>query len=423
MPIDPEASMGTLPNGLRYYVRPNPRPANRIELRLVVKAGSVLEDDDQLGLAHFVEHMQFEGTRNFPGQGINQFLASLGLGIGADSNASTSYDETQYSLRIPSDTPDVLDRGLAVLPEPSPGDLFYDIEGDPFVGTGGLEYLHGIGWLEEDGTFSCRALWAHTPAEERKAFEDLIDLIVERRRRHPDMHVYHYAAYEPTALGRLMGRYGTREEELDDLFRGQVFVDLYRVASVADVTVRLERAYAKHLRGDLRGRVESFLQRTGVGLSLGAFGISARLQVDPARDPLPALHALLDLPLRLEASGGFRALVVFDEFQDIGRIDGLDGLLRSHIQHQGEVASYVFAGSEPGLMRLLFETKDRPLYGSAVPMRLGRLADLELLAIAFERPGLAFTLFLLGGEILHEHADDFTPVAPQGAQVVENQGR
>jgi len=164
-----------------------------------------------------------------------------------------------------------------------------------------------------------------------------------------------------------------------------VLVDLYRVASVADVTVRLERAYAKHLRGELRGRVESFLQRTGVGLSLGAFGISARLQVDPARDPLPALHALLDLPLRLEASGGFRALVVFDEFQDIGRIDGLDGLLRSHIQHQGEVASYVFAGSEPGLMRLLFETKDRPLYGSAVPMRLGRLADADLAAYVARR--------------------------------------
>ena len=157
-----------------------------------------------------------------------------------------------------------------------------------------------------------------------------------------------------------------------------VLVDLYRVSSIADVTVRLERAYARHLRGELRGRVEAFLQRTGVGLSLGAFGISARLQLDPARDPLPALHALLDLPLRLEASGGYRALVVFDEFQDIGRIDGLDGLLRSHIQHQGEVASYVFAGSEPGLMRLLFETKDRPLYGSAVPMRLGRLADADL---------------------------------------------
>jgi uncharacterized protein len=169
-----------------------------------------------------------------------------------------------------------------------------------------------------------------------------------------------------------------------------VLVDLYRVSSIGDVTVRLERAYAKQLKGDLRRRVESFLQRTGVGLSLGAFGISAQLQLEPMQDPLPALHALLELPLRLEEAGGYRALIAFDEFQDIGRIDGLDGLLRSHIQHHGEVASYVFAGSEPGLMRLLFESKDRPLYGSAVPMRLGRLADGDIagyVAARFEATG------------------------------------
>jgi zinc protease len=115
MPVDPEVSLGTLPNGLRYYVRPNLKPARRVELRLVVKAGSVLEDPDQLGLAHFVEHMLFEGTRNFPGQGINDFLASLGLGIGADANAQTSYDDTQYILRVPTDSPAVLDRALLVL--------------------------------------------------------------------------------------------------------------------------------------------------------------------------------------------------------------------------------------------------------------------------------------------------------------------
>src|SRR6185295_16423824 len=74
MPIDPEVVVGTLPNGLRYYVRPNAKPPKRAELRLVVKAGSLLEDEDQLGLAHFVEHMQFEGTRHFPRQGIVEFL-------------------------------------------------------------------------------------------------------------------------------------------------------------------------------------------------------------------------------------------------------------------------------------------------------------------------------------------------------------
>jgi len=154
-----------------------------------------------------------------------------------------------------------------------------------------------------------------------------------------------------------------------------VSVDLYRVLSIADVTIRFERAYARHLKGAIRSRVEEFLQRTGLGLSLGAFGISARIQLDPRAEPLAALHALLDLPLRLEERGGYRALIAFDEFQDVDKVPDLDGLIRSHIQHHGEVASYIFAGSEPALMRQLFENKDRPLYGSAVPMRLGRLPD------------------------------------------------
>ena len=175
-------------------------------------------------------------------------------------------------------------------------------------------------------------------------------------------------------------RDGEREEGLIP-----VLVDFYRVVSLADVTVRLERAYARHLKGAIRARVDQFLQRTGIGLSLGVTGISARIQLDPKADPLPALHALLDLPLRLEQSGGYRALIAFDEFQDVDKVPNLDGLLRSHIQFHGEVASYVFAGSEPGLMEQLFEDRDRPLYGSAVPMRLGRLAAEDVGAYVAER--------------------------------------
>ncbi len=124
MPVDPEVTVGTLPNGLKYYVRPNPRPARRIELRLVVKAGSVLEDPDQLGLAHFVEHMQFEGSQHFPRGSINAFLASLGIGLGPDANAETSYDETEYTLRVPSDVPGVLDRAMLVLEDFARGATF-----------------------------------------------------------------------------------------------------------------------------------------------------------------------------------------------------------------------------------------------------------------------------------------------------------
>ncbi len=95
--------MGTLPNGLQYYIRPNKQPLNRAELRLVVRAGSVLEEDDQQGLAHFLEHMAFNGTKNFPEEEVVKFLQSTGMRFGADVNASTGFDETTYMLTVPTD--------------------------------------------------------------------------------------------------------------------------------------------------------------------------------------------------------------------------------------------------------------------------------------------------------------------------------
>jgi hypothetical protein len=186
--------------------------------------------------------------------------------------------------------------------------------------------------------------------------------------------------YGKTSLLRRALADGARREGLVP-----VLVDLYGVVSLADVAVRFERAYAKELKGAIRSRVEEFLQKTGLGLSLGAFGISAKLQLEPKTDPLPALHALLDLPLRLEESGGFRAYIALDEFQDVGKVRSLDAIIRSHIQLQGDVASFVFAGSEPGLMKQLFEHKESPLYGSAVPVRLGRLRDEDLAAYVADR--------------------------------------
>ncbi len=179
--------------------------------------------------------------------------------------------------------------------------------------------------------------------------------------------------YGKTSLLRRALRDGEKREGLIP-----ILVDLYRISSIADVAIRFERAYSKQLKGRLRDRIEDFLQKTGMGLSLGAYGISAKLQLGARIDPLPALHALLDLPLRLEEGGGHRAFIALDEFQDVAKVADLDGLIRSHIQYHGEVASYAFAGSEPGMMKQLFEHKDRPLYGSAVPMRLGRLAGRDI---------------------------------------------
>lgn len=123
--------------------------------------------------------------------------------------------------------PEGPDRGLARLPEPSAGDLFFDMEGDPLI-EDGLEYLFGVAW-DEAGEIRFRAFWGHDRDGEKRAFEEFIDLVMEKRRRYPEMHVYHYAAYEETALKRLMGMHATREDAVDELLRAGVLVDLYRI--------------------------------------------------------------------------------------------------------------------------------------------------------------------------------------------------
>ncbi len=115
LPQDPAVLTGELDNGLRYYVRQNGRPENRAFLRLVVRAGSVLEDDDQRGLAHFVEHMAFNGTKNFEKTELLDYLQGIGMRFGPDVNAYTSFDETVYMLEVPTDDPDILDKALLVL--------------------------------------------------------------------------------------------------------------------------------------------------------------------------------------------------------------------------------------------------------------------------------------------------------------------
>ena len=117
LPIDPKVKVGVLQNGLTYYVRRNVTPEKRAELRLVVNAGSVLEDRDQLGLAHFLEHMAFEGTREFERQAIVDYLESIGMRYGPELNAYTSYDETVYMLQVPTDRSDALPTAVHILDE------------------------------------------------------------------------------------------------------------------------------------------------------------------------------------------------------------------------------------------------------------------------------------------------------------------
>lgn len=132
------------------------------------------------------------------------------------------------------------------MPAPSPGDLFLDLEGDPFAGAAGLEYLLGFAEVGSNAEPSYHSRWALDAESERSAFEWLVDEIEIRRRAYPDLHVFHFTAYEPTALKRLMGRYATREEEVDRFLRAGLFVDLYSIVRQA-VRAGVERYSLKEL--------------------------------------------------------------------------------------------------------------------------------------------------------------------------------
>jgi uncharacterized protein len=157
------------------------------------------------------------------------------------------------------------ERGFGLLPEPSPGDVCLDLEGHPyFEPARGLEYLFGWCYRDDAGELRYQALWAYDRAGERAAFEGFVDWLAERRRRHPGLHVYHYAAYEKTALRRLTGEHGTREDAIDDLLRQEVLVDLYRVvkqalrASVHSYSIKVvEELYGFRRTADVAGGDES----------------------------------------------------------------------------------------------------------------------------------------------------------------------
>ncbi|WP_348631447.1 TM0106 family RecB-like putative nuclease [Mesorhizobium sp. M4B.F.Ca.ET.019.03.1.1] len=161
-------------------------------------------------------------------------------------------------------------------------DIFFDLEGDPFVGDGGLEYLFGYAFKDAEGVLTYVADWCLTPADEKAAFERFVDFVIERRAHHPGMHIYHYAAYEVGALKRLMGRYATREEEIDTLLRGQVLVDLYAVvrhairASVESYSIKKLEPLYEFARAVSLSDANYSLSRVQARLELGdAGGINA----------------------------------------------------------------------------------------------------------------------------------------------------
>lgn len=148
LPFSPNFRTGTLDNGMRYYIRKNSKPENRIELRLAVNVGSMQEDDDQQGLAHFVEHMAFNGTVNFEKNDLINFLEQTGVRFGADLNAYTSFDETVYMLQLPTDKEGLVEKGLTVMSDWATGVAFEGEEIDKERGVIESEWRTGLGASE-----------------------------------------------------------------------------------------------------------------------------------------------------------------------------------------------------------------------------------------------------------------------------------
>jgi zinc protease len=145
LPFDAAVARGQLENGLRYYVRRNAKPENRAELRLVVDVGSLVEDDDQRGLAHFVEHMAFNGSRHFEKQELVDYLERIGMRFGPDVNAYTSFDETVYMLQVPTDEEEILAQAFLILEDWAHGVTFDDEEIDKERGVVVEEWRQGRG--------------------------------------------------------------------------------------------------------------------------------------------------------------------------------------------------------------------------------------------------------------------------------------
>jgi zinc protease len=145
LPVDPDVRVGTFDNGLRYYIRANGRPENRAELRLVVNAGAVLEEDDQRGMAHLLEHMAFNGTANFEKNELIEFMESIGMRLGPDVNAYTSFDETVYMLQVPTDNPEFISTAFQIMEDWSHAVTLDDAEIDNERGVVVEEWRLGQG--------------------------------------------------------------------------------------------------------------------------------------------------------------------------------------------------------------------------------------------------------------------------------------
>jgi uncharacterized protein len=256
-------------NGVGQDLYPEPNPHCDV-CRWRLQCDGKRHADDHLSLVAGISKSQIGELKRHE---VNTTAALAGVALPwpwkPDRGAVPSYEKIREQARVQVQgraegkiiheiLPVAAGFGLACLPEPSPGDVFFDLEGDPFIGEGGLEFLFGYAFSGEDGKPAYAADWSFTRAEEKAAFERFVDFVIARLEKYPNLHIYHFAPYEPAALKRLMGRYASRENEIDRLLRSGAFIDLYSAvrhgirASVESYSIKkLEPLYAFARDADL----------------------------------------------------------------------------------------------------------------------------------------------------------------------------
>ncbi len=222
---------GRLENGLRYFIRPNGEPENRLELRLAVNVGSVLEEEDQRGVAHFLEHIAFNGSEHFERNELVTFLESLGVGFGPDLNAYTSFDETVYQLRLPTDVPEAVEKGFLILS---------DWAGRVTNADEAVEAERGV-VIEE---------WRGRRGAQARVMDQQYPLLFGGSR---------YAERLP--IGKLEVLQAFPPQRLRDFYRDWYRPELMSVIAVGDLDVEETRARIEELFGALKG-VEGGRERT-----------------------------------------------------------------------------------------------------------------------------------------------------------------
>jgi predicted RecB family nuclease len=264
-----------------------PDPKEHCEIcRWQVRCDAKRRKDDHLSLVANIAKSHINELKRH-GVDTTAQLAAMPLPLQwkPDRGAAQTYERVREQARIQIQgrveghivyeaLPVVQGFGLTCLPSPSPGDIFLDLEGDPFVGDGGLEFLFGYTFQDENEKRYI-AQWSLSQVEEKSAFEGFVDFAIKRLEQYPDLHVYHFAPYEPSAFKRLMGRYATREDEIDRMLRSGLFIDLYAIvrrgirASVESYSIKkLEPLYAYERKVALQD-ANSALAKVQASLELG----------------------------------------------------------------------------------------------------------------------------------------------------------